>query len=272
MKNWYNIQNVSNTNTLEVNILDEIGLWGITSKEFIEDLNANLNKNKGLNTINVNINSPGGDVFSGLGIYNYLKNSKLTVNTNVLGLAASIASVILMAGDNISANENSLIMIHQSWASSMGNSDDLRETADLLDKVDNIITNVYQNKTNLDMDFIKELMSKETWLDANQAKLFNFIDNITEEKIAASITKFSNKFKNIPNNQTSFKDQIQNAKRLKDVEKAIVDNSLISNKLATVIVSKIKSICDGTKDDVYLKDFNKQLDSFSNLINSIEEY
>lgn len=184
-KIYYSIKAISN-DTAEIFIYEEIGEnWygeGTTAKNFCRDLKALTCAN-----IDLHINSPGGSVFDGQAIYNALKRHPANVTTYVDGLAASIASVIALAGDKVVMASNSLFMIHNPWGYAAGNSEEMRKYADLLDKVRDTIVNVYKEKCTLSDVEIIAAMDAETWMSAEEALAFGFIDEIgTELKMAAS--------------------------------------------------------------------------------------
>lgn len=141
--------------------------------------------------ITVNINSVGGDVFTGISIYNMLKRHKAKIIVNVDGLAASIASVIAMAGDVIRMPSNSMMMIHNAMTMVAGNANDLRSTADLLEKVTDTLMSAYLDRSDkLERNELKALLDAETWLSAEEAKELGLIDEvITSKKIAACASK-----------------------------------------------------------------------------------
>lgn len=128
--------------------------------------------------LDLEIASNGGDVFAASEIYTMLKNYSGTVNVQIQGLAASAASVIAMAGDNVSMSPTALLMIHQAWVETAGNKDDLSHEADVLDKIDNSIVAAYEDKTGLDEGTLLNLMTQETWLTAKEAVDKGFADNI----------------------------------------------------------------------------------------------
>ncbi len=172
--------------------------WGdeVTPKDFKKELD-NLGD---IDTLNVYINSPGGDVFAGQAIHSMLKRHKAHVNVYIDGLAASIASVVAMAGDKVIMPKNAMMMIHNPWTIAIGNAEDFRKLADDLDQIRESIVEAYKRKTILDEDKIKELMDNETWLTAEECKEYGFADELEEEKeIAASInTNMLSKYKNTP--------------------------------------------------------------------------
>ena len=148
------------------------------------------------------VNSPGGDVFAGQAIYSQLKRHKATVNVHIDGLAASIASVIAMAGDTIHMPSNAMMMIHNAWSIAMGNAKDFRKTADDLDKIGLSIQETYLAKaTGLEKDKLVELLDAETWLTAQECMDLGLCDVVEEEKaIAASVQDLEilAKYKNTP--------------------------------------------------------------------------
>ena len=157
--NWYKIENnAKKANTADIYIYSEVGGYDVNAKSFIEELQNHKDKN-----IDVHINSLGGSVFDGLAIYNALKNHTKKVTTKVEGIAASIASVIAMAGDTIEMAENSLFMIHNPFAMSGGDANELRKTANILDKIRNEIAGIYASKSNHNADHYIDLMDVESW-------------------------------------------------------------------------------------------------------------
>lgn len=174
----------SDKKTAELLIYDQIGKdWfgdGVTAKDFRKDLKALGN----IDSLDVRINSPGGNVFDGQAIYQALKDSKFTVNVHVDGVAASMASVIAMAGDTVTVHEGAMMMIHNPSSFAIGDSAEMRRQADLLDKVKDQLINAYEQKTALSRDEIAALMDAETWMDAEEAVEKGFADEITTEQPA----------------------------------------------------------------------------------------
>lgn len=165
-----------------IHLYDEVGAFGSGSKEFLAD----LGKLDGQH-IHLRINSPGGSVVEGTAIYNALRRHKGGLTVHIDALAASMASVIAMAGAPVYIADNALLMIHNPWTVSMGDSDQLRREADLLDKLKDSLRNAYVRKTGMEADRIAEMMDQETWLDAVEAVALGFADAI-EEGVAAAAT------------------------------------------------------------------------------------
>lgn len=165
----------------DVLLYDEIGYWGVQAKPFLQELRA-----LDVERINLRINSPGGSVFDGIAIANGLRQLDATVITHVDALAASIASVIALAGDEVRMADNAFLMIHEAWTISMGNASQLRADADLLDKIGASIVDAYVKKTGASVAKVTAWMKAETWFSAAEAKDEGFIDAIEGESAAAA--------------------------------------------------------------------------------------
>ncbi|HHF6567150.1 ClpP-like prohead protease/major capsid protein fusion protein [Haemophilus influenzae] len=184
-QSWYSIKAKAN-DTAEISIYDEIGYWGITAKSFSKDLKA-LGNN--LKQINLHIHSPGGDVFDGIAIYNLLKNHPANVTVYIDGLAASMASVIAMAGNEVIMPENAMMMIHKPWGIQGGDAEDMRKYADLLDKVENTLIPAYASKTGKNTEELAEMLSAETWLNGKECVEQGFADKLAEPLVAMASIK-----------------------------------------------------------------------------------
>ena len=159
-----------------ISVYDVIGhdYWtgeGVTAKRVAAAL-----RNMGAGPVTVNVNSPGGDMFEGLAIYNLLREHKGEVTVKVIGLAASAASVIAMAGDKVQIGKSAFFMIHNAWVVAMGNRNDLREYADMLEPFDRAMADVYAARTGQDAKAMAKLMDKETWINGSDAVEEGFAD------------------------------------------------------------------------------------------------
>lgn len=125
----------------------------------------------------VNINSPGGDLFEGLAIYNLLRAHPKKVTVRVMGMAASAASVVAMAGDEIQIARAGFFMVHNGWVIAMGNRHDMREVADFLEPFDAAMADVYAARTGLKTAAVAELMDAESWINAKDAIKKGFADD-----------------------------------------------------------------------------------------------
>lgn len=181
------IKATASKKTAEVYIYDQIGAgWfeeGIEASKLVPQLAA-----LDVTTLNVRINSPGGDYFDGVTIYNALLRHPATVNVFVDGLAASAASVIAMAGHTIHMAANALMMIHQAQSIAVGTADDLRAKADLLDIGNQAMADVYAKRTGQTVAKCHDLMAAETWMTAEEALTLGFSDQTDEAMLEAAFT------------------------------------------------------------------------------------
>ena len=157
---------------------------GVTAKQFADDLKAAGS----VDTIDLHINSPGGDVFDGLAIYRLLVDHKARVIVHIDGLAASIAAVIAMAGNEIRMSQSGFLMVHNAWGVAMGSAADMRTMADLLDKTTASIRDVYVSRTGKPESQMAEWMDAETWFSAQEALDNGFVTAIVDNmQLAARI-------------------------------------------------------------------------------------
>ena len=189
MKSWYTIR--ARASGAEVLIYDEIGAYGVTAKGFLAELGALPNDA----ALDLRLNSPGGSVFDAVAIFNALKRHAGEITVWIDGIAASAASYIAMAGDTVVMPQNAFLMIHDPSGLVMGTAEDMRSTAEALDKVKGSLIMGYAAKSGKPDAEIAALMAAETWLDAQEALALGLIDRIAEPvKLAASfdIARFRN--------------------------------------------------------------------------------
>lgn len=190
MKTWFKIQAKAGSDSAEILLFDEIGFWGVTAKDFIDQVKAT-----GAKKLTVRINSPGGSVFDGLAIYNYLA-SLSDVTTIVEGVAASMASVVALAGKTRRIAENSFFMVHSPWSAVAGTADDMRETADLLDKLAASLAGIYVKKTGKTEEEVKKWMETDTWFNGSESIAAGLATEVTNSTPVVASLRPS--FKNVP--------------------------------------------------------------------------
>lgn len=205
-----------------ISIYDVIGYdyWtgeGVTAKRISAAL-----RNLGAGPVTVNVNSPGGDMFEGLAIYNLLREHKGEVTVKIIGLAASAASVIAMAGDTVQIARAGFLMIHNAWVVAMGNRNDLREYADTLEPFDRAMADVYAARTGADAKAMGKLMDKETWIGGNDAVEEGFADEF------------------LPSDQVQKKEAKANASAVRRIEAALKSTGMPKSE-AMRLISEIKS-------------------------------
>lgn len=164
------------------------------------DVLAVLNQVEGLDELNIYVNSPGGSVFAGLAIYNILKRNKAKKIVHVDGVAASMASVIALAGDVINIPSNAFLMIHNPWTFAMGNANDFRKLADDLDVIASGALAVYMEnvKEGVTEETIKGLLDAETWLNGEEAAKYFNVEVIEAKNVAACDSAYLQKYSKTP--------------------------------------------------------------------------
>lgn len=167
-----------------INIFGEIG-WDVQAVNVIQDIQDTKD-----DEINVIISSGGGSAFEGLMIYDALKSSNKKINTKILGLGASAASVIFMAGDNREMGEGSLLMVHNSWSMFMGNKEEVESQLGTLEAIDKRMTSIFVNATGLPEEEVKQLLKDESFLSAEESIQLGFATSTADTiAIAASLHK-----------------------------------------------------------------------------------
>lgn len=199
-KVWYTItaNDQADKPVVEIRIYGEIGFWGTTAEAFVAELDAAA---AGGADILVSLNSPGGDVFDAFAIYNALRRYAGRVTTRVDSVAASAASLIAMAGDQLIMPENTQLMIHNAWIITGGTAEDLRTTAEMMDRIRDGVVAAYSRKSGLESDKIIEMMDATTWMTALEAQAMGFCDLIEDPirlQMSDSAAAVLEKHKNLP--------------------------------------------------------------------------
>jgi ATP-dependent Clp protease protease subunit len=190
-RGWYDFR--ARARGAEIVIYDEIGAFGIPAKAFLDELKA-LGP---VAELTVRINSPGGSVFDGVAIYNALKRHDAAITVWIDGIAASIASMIAMAGDQVVMPENAMLMLHDPSGLVMGTAFDMRAMAEALDKMKAGMVAAYCDKSGRDDAEIEALMAAESWLSAEEAVDLGLADRIEQPVRMAAHFDLS-RFHNIP--------------------------------------------------------------------------
>lgn len=175
MRTWYSITNADSKESATVTIYDEIGMWGITARDFSHSFKAITAP-----IINLEINSPGGSVFDGVAIYHMLKGSGKTINAKVMGVAASIASIILMAADKIVMPANTFVMVHSPKGGIFGTAEEMVDMAATMQKVKSALVGTYMKRTGKSEDEVVAMLAKDTWMTAQEAKDAGFADEVLD--------------------------------------------------------------------------------------------
>lgn len=239
--------------------MNKLYLYGVIGEG---DLTAKIIQQKisdmgNVKEIDVHINSGGGSVTDGTAIHTMLKNHKAKVNVHIDSLAASIASVIAMAGDTVNMAYNGLFMLHNAMVGPMsGNQQDLEKMADTLGKITSTVRQAYMSRSiKVDEKQLTEMMDNESWLNSSEALELGFVDNITKsEKVSASVTKEQLRaFNNVPD----FLSGIKEGGKMEEEEKDTQDDEqeeeeqeeTKTEKMLQEVLNKLDVIIDNTKKD-----------------------
>lgn len=183
MRNWFEFKAAAESPESDLYLYGEVGGWGASAAEFIDALSARKDQR-----INLHIHSPGGSVFEGHAIFNALRLHPGGVTTWIDGIAASMASVIAMAGKPVKIASNGFLMIHNPWTEAEGGSEEMRKQADVLDKLKESLVQIYAEKSGIHEDDISKAMDEETWLSAEEAIEWGLADEVfTGMQVAAKI-------------------------------------------------------------------------------------
>lgn len=234
-------------NSAEIKVYGDIGdnFWkdeedkSVTS---VADLEKFLTENKNLATIDIYINSNGGNVFDGIAMYNMLKRHKAYKRVYIDGFACSIASVIAMVGNKVVMPKTSMMMIHNPWTIAMGNAEELRKIADDLDMMGDVIKNAYMSKVNIGEDKLSELMNAESFLTAEQCFEYGFCTQVGDETdgsvqaVETALNQYENLYANKLANLESIKNAIKSIDETKSEEVAQEVETLLTETLDEEVI------------------------------------
>ena len=241
---FWNVMKNDEEKSAELILYGSIGsdeYWDdISDKAFKQDI-ENLGD---VENITLHINSPGGSVFSAVAIANTLKNHKAKITANIDGLAASAATIITSACDTVRMPKNALFMVHNPITFAYGNNQDMQKTLEMLNKVKNSIIETYLNKAKTDKETLSELMDNETWMSAEEAKEYGFVDEILDESVEKEVIE--NKL--IINNMTFDISRFKNFKEKKNQDPRIINISVNSTGSPEEISDKFRDILHSTEN------------------------
>ena len=241
---FWNVMKNDEEKSAELILYGSIGsdeYWDdISDKAFKQDI-ENLGD---VENITLHINSPGGSVFSAVAIANTLKNHKAKITANIDGLAASAATIITSACDTVRMPKNALFMVHNPITFAYGNNQDMQKTLEMLNKVKNSIIETYLNKAKTDKETLSELMDNETWMSAEEAKEYGFVDEILDESVEKEVIE--NKL--IINNMAFDISRFKNFKEKKNQDPRIINISVNSTGSPEEIDDKFRDILNSTEN------------------------
>jgi len=229
---WYKIEALSDEEA-EIFIYDVIG-WPFNDAGELVHILAEMKQK----TITIRINSPGGDVFDSMAIFNALQSHKSKIIARIESLAASSASYIALAGKEVQAYKNAMYMIHDPWVLAIGNQYDLRETADILEKIGGNMIDIYAANSNIGKKEIKEMLRVETWMTAKEAKEKGFIDTILESGKAARAQFDLSIFANAPEDISTAQAKGGQELTVREIERALRDAGASRNFAKAIAVGR----------------------------------
>jgi len=258
-REWYKIKNKL-SEVSDIYLFNDIGTFGITAQSFIDEIKEYEDRE-----LNIHINSLGGEVFEGMAIYSIIQRRTSKTTVYIEGIAASIASVIALAADEVIMSENSLLMIHNAWGGTQGEAKDMRKQAEILEKITNEIAEVYGKKTKIPYNEIVEMMDEETWLTAEEAVALGFVDSISEPIQVAAKYDVS-KYKNITNKKVEQILSLTKKREIKMTEELKTwFNSKVEEIIAKVKDSKDVETVESVNVEVTLADNEEIMNKFSDL-------
>ena len=179
---------------IRIDIYEAIGheadWWSDSEPVNVDFIREHLNEANG-KPLEIHINSGGGEVFEGFAIYNNIKDYSGRKTVIIDGIAASIASVIALAGDEVRMNKASMFMIHNASSGCYGTAEDMRKVADALESINSVIRSIYMQKTGMSEDQLIELMNNETYLSAEDALKYGFCDSIVDDEVDEEQTVYA---------------------------------------------------------------------------------
>jgi ATP-dependent Clp endopeptidase proteolytic subunit ClpP len=231
VNSWYALSSKPALKQTEISIFDEIGMFGVSAKQFISDLQAVPADH----SILLKIHSPGGEVFDGNAIFTALQR-RGNVEVQIEGIAASMATVISLAGSPVKMAANGFYMIHNPWGSAVGDSSEMRKQAELLDRIRQNMVNAYAAKSGQEPALIESWMDAETWFTAEQAQAAGFVDEITDGMALAASANFRAlaKYRNAPANLTALALQMENP----SAPEIVSEEPLVEEPIEATVVSE----------------------------------
>lgn len=242
MSKWYQIVAQKDSPKAEIYLYGLIGQWEkVNASEFVAELKR---LEKEYSQIDIHINSDGGVITEGTAIYNAMKNSTATIHTYNDGIAASMGAILLLAGEKVHMASNATLMLHKPSAGAMGEADDMRQTADLLDKMENNLVNMISAKTGKESDWIKNNWVKareDKWFNADEAMQAGLIDAVT-----GSVAKDIPKPTNIKQMNTAEVAQLYSQRLVAQLNKNTNQNSMDVQSLLNALEIKNVEASNGT--------------------------
>lgn len=246
MPKWYTIKSAANSAPAKVSIYDEIGGWGVSAREFVAQWQT-----LGDSDVELTLHTPGGEVMDGLAIYNAVRAHKGKVTARIDTMALSMGSIIALAADEIEIADNGVYMVHNPWTLAIGDADDIEKVADQMRKWEDVLSNIYVERTGKEEGEIREMMRAETWLHGQEAVDAGFANRTFKAaKIAANWrSKIHQKFRHSPAALVEAANNNAKGKRnMKELLKSLGLNEEASEAAAIEAVNKLKADVQAAQD------------------------
>lgn len=255
-------------NEHELLVYGYVGGWDIQSSDFVRQ----LKELKADTTLRIRINSGGGSAFEGLAIYHALRKFNGRKVVEIDALAASAASIIAMAGDEIIMPKSTFIMIHNGWTWMSGNADELAHTAEVMSELDKSMAGIYSSRTGQEFDVVKAMMDEETWLSADKALELGFATSVIEDVPIAASLRGENYVINGVEFNNKIPDHIKQHVQKTAQAKTQVNNSQKGNKPMNLqeLLAQYPELCEQIKADAYKQGVKAGTDSERARFQSIE--
>ena len=255
---WYAID--TSEDQTEVLIYDVIGWPFIDANVFARDFNRITSRE-----ITVGINSPGGDVFDGTAIFNTIDSHPARITTRIDGIAASMASIVALAGDEIQIASNAYYMMHNPWSLAIGDYRDFQKEGDLLERIAGNLAKTYSERTSVDIKTAQSMMDDETWIIGQELVDQGFADKVIgnkEAKATFDLSMYSNAPKEITGQST--KKPIETEREL---EQLLTQDAGFSRSQARAIING-----SGFKSSVFTQDagHDESIEALNKLISKME--
>lgn len=241
-----------------IEIYDEVGPYGISASDISNEL-------RGAGDVVLRINSPGGSVFDGLTAFNQLRAHAGHIRVEVLGVAASAASLIAMAGDEIAIADNAFLMLHRAWAGTIGNEQAHSETAAVLRQIDGALAKTYAARSGQPESAVKRMLNAETWLDANAAIEVGLADS----KLETADVKAKFDLSIYANAPAALSAEIERAdvQTIRDLEAALRDAGFSRSKARALAERGYHGEQEQRRDDAELAEIAALISAAANTIN-----
>jgi len=225
---FYSIQ--AKDDSAEISIFDEVGFWGTSAEQFKNEWNDIKDKKD----IRLLLNSPGGDVFAGIAIYNLVASKRDNVSVEILGVAASAASIVALAGKDLIMREGSFFMIHNPWGISIGDKNDMAKMSNDLEKIGGEIARIYEKHSALNLDEVTAAMDEETWYTAEEAEEAGFVNEIIENETVKNKFDLSD-YAHVPDGMSEDVKNQEEDLTIRDAEAALRDAGFSRNEAKEIL-------------------------------------